>query len=69
MARYELVLPPEPVAVVAFTELVESVTDRLISGIYEPRTLADLRDTVLPRLMSGEIRLSSEAEKGAEADL
>ena len=61
MARYELALPPEPVAVVAFTELVESVTDRLISGIYEPRTLADLRK---PRLMSGEIQIDVNAGEG-----
>ena len=57
MARYELVLPPEPVAA-AFTKLTQPMTDRLISGIYESRTLSALRDVLLPRLISGEIPIN-----------
>ena len=57
MARYELALPPEPVAA-AFTELIQPMTERLIGGTYESRTLAALRDVLLPRLISGELRVS-----------
>jgi len=58
MTRYELVLPPEPVAK-AFTQRLRPMVDRVIAGIYEARTLAALRDTLLPRLLSGEIDVSA----------
>ncbi|MGQ0549621.1 MAG: restriction endonuclease subunit S [Armatimonadota bacterium] len=56
MARYELVLPLEPVAA-AFTELMQPSVDRIIAGIHESRTLAALRDTLLPKLISGALRV------------
>ena len=54
MARYEVVLPPRPVAE-AFTDQVRPLVDRIIAGIHESRTLAALRDTLLPKLISGEL--------------
>lgn len=59
MASYELVLPLETVAA-AFTELVQPLVDRIIAGIHESRTLAALRDALLPRLVSGELRVNEE---------
>lgn len=56
MARYELVLPPEPVAE-AFTGLVQPLIERIITGIHQSRTLAALRHALLPKLISGEIRV------------
>jgi type I restriction enzyme S subunit len=56
MARYELVLPPEPVAE-AFTRQVRPSVDRIIAGTHQSRTLAALRDTLLPKLISGELRV------------
>ncbi|WP_455423732.1 hypothetical protein [Chloracidobacterium validum] len=56
MARYEVVLPPEPVAK-AFTELVQPLVERIVGGIHESRTLADLRNALLPKLISGELRV------------
>ena len=61
MARYDLVLPPEPVAA-EFTRLVRPSVDRIIASIHESRTLAALRDTMLPKLISGELRVKPEAE-------
>ncbi len=55
MALYELVLPPEPVAA-AFTEMVQPAIDRIITQIHESRGLVALRDTLLPKLVSGELR-------------
>ena len=56
MARYEFVLPPKLVAK-AFTELMQSSVDRITAGIHQSHTLAALRDTLLPKLISGEIRV------------
>lgn len=54
MARYAIALPPTVVAR-AFTERMQPSFDRLVAGIHESRTLAALRDTLLPKLISGEM--------------
>ena len=57
MARYPVVLPPEKVAA-AFTSQMRVAVDRVIASIHECRTLAALRDTLLPKLISGELRVN-----------
>jgi type I restriction enzyme S subunit len=64
MARYQIVLPPQPV-VRAFNDLVRPLLDRIIGSIHQSRTLAALRDALLPRLISGELRVK-DAEKFIE---
>jgi type I restriction enzyme S subunit len=59
MARYQVVLPPEPIAA-AFNAHIKPLISRMIAGIHESRTLAALRDTLLPRLLSGELRVGEE---------
>jgi len=54
MACFPLVIPPKPVAE-AFTKQVRPAIDRIIAGIPQIRTLATLRDTLLPKLLSGEL--------------
>lgn len=54
-----------PAVLAAFSGLVSPMFDRIIASGQESRTLADLRDTLLPRLMSGELRIR-EAEKQVE---
>jgi len=61
MARYEVVLPSEPVAE-AFSKLVQPLIYLIITSIHESRTLAALRDALLPKLISGELRVK-DAEK------
>jgi len=56
MARYPIVVPPEGVAGV-FTSWIRNQVDRIIASIHESRTLAALRDTLLPKLISGELRV------------
>ena len=56
MARYGLVLPPKSVAA-RFSHLIQSSVDRIIAAIHESRTLAALRDTLLPKLISGDLRV------------
>jgi type I restriction enzyme S subunit len=64
MARYAIAVPPEPVAA-AFTNQLRPSVDRIITGIHESRTLAALRDTLLPKLISGELRVK-DAERFIE---
>lgn len=49
----------------AFEKRVSSFVERMKSSILEMRTLSSLRDTLLPKLISGEIRVG-EAEKYLE---
>ncbi len=57
MARYQIVIPPDALSN-AYTALVHPVVDRIIASIHERRTLAGLRDALLPKLLSGELRVS-----------
>jgi type I restriction enzyme S subunit len=64
MARYEAVLPPDSVAE-AFSDIVQGAVASTTTRTHQSRTLAALRDTLLPKLLSGEIR-SPEAEQAVE---
>jgi type I restriction enzyme S subunit len=64
MARYVIVVPPEQIAS-AFTDAIRPAMERIIACVHESRTLAALRDTVLPKLLSGEIRVKG-AQRFAE---
>ncbi|MCY2994331.1 MAG: restriction endonuclease subunit S [Planctomycetota bacterium] len=59
---YQIVVPKPEVAV-AFGKLVVPILHRVRRNDEENRTLADLRDVILPRLMSGELRVR-QAEQG-----
>jgi type I restriction enzyme S subunit len=56
MSRYSVVLPPSQVAA-AFNELISAYVSRITVSIHECRTLASLRDALLPKLVSGELRV------------
>ena len=55
-ASSQVVLPARP-ALAAFEDRVVPIFQCIRQSIYESRTLAALRDTLLPKLMSGEIRV------------
>lgn len=57
MSRYAVVLPPESIAT-AFNEQVQQMVEKIISNIHEVRTLAALRDTLLPQFISGQLQVS-----------
>ena len=65
MAQYKMRLPPERVAC-AFQRITRPLLDRLGDNIHATVSLAETRDLLLPKLMSGEIRLR-DAEKAMEA--
>ena len=48
--------PPDSVAL-KFRNTIECLETRIISNLRESRTLTDLRDTLLPKLISGELRI------------
>ncbi|MBC7133368.1 MAG: restriction endonuclease subunit S [Roseovarius sp.] len=66
MSAYETCLGTNEV-VAAYQRIVAPMIERIIANIHESRTLAQTRDLLLPRLMSGELRVAeAEAEKIVE---
>ena len=61
MKRYELCRPKDDVAA-EFQLLVTPILRRIVGNIHESRTLGAVRDTLLPKLMSGELRLAKAAQ-------
>ncbi len=64
--QYEIVAPADDRVWKALGDLIGPMMGRVIANAHESRTLAALRDTLLPKLISGEIRVT-EAEKAMEA--
>ena len=65
MGAYEVCLPGKSVAQ-AFENTVTPMLEQVIVNIHESKTLAHLRDLLLPKLITGEIRVR-DAEKAVEA--
>ena len=57
LSQFLLPLPPEPI-VVRFGKVVQPLFTRAGEAVRESRTLAALRDTLLPKLVSGELQVS-----------
>ena len=60
-----IICPSEEV-ITAFDLYIGPVFSKVVSNLRENQTLAELRDTLLPKLMSGEIRVK-DAERAVEA--
>jgi type I restriction enzyme, S subunit len=56
LSRYSMALPSEEVTL-AFAEVVSPVQRSIAANHVQAQTLATLRDTLLPRLISGQLRL------------
>jgi type I restriction enzyme S subunit len=65
IANYPICIPPDSV-VQAFNETVDPMLRRIKANVETASTLAKLRDTLLPRLISGKLRLP-EATEAVEA--
>ena len=57
----DCIFPPAPLTQ-AFDRTVTPLLAQIRANLHQSRTLATLRDTLLPKLLSGELRPSSEAE-------
>ena len=60
-------LVPSSAAVEAFLAIASPLFGRLVSNEQQAQTLSSLRDTLLPRLISGQLRLPDIADGKAEA--
>lgn len=58
LAAAKVLVPSRPL-LGAMTRIVEPLVDRIIANRVQSRTLAELRDTLLPKLLSGELSVSS----------
>jgi type I restriction enzyme S subunit len=67
MAAYPVVLPKPEIAQ-RFTGIVRPMVDRIRASIFEQATLAALRDALLPKLISGELRVAEAERIGASVD-
>jgi type I restriction enzyme, S subunit len=56
LAAYEVVVPPNEITE-QFHSLIEPMIARILANVEQAQTLATLRDTLLPRLISGQLRL------------
>ncbi|MCE4363935.1 restriction endonuclease subunit S [Xanthomonas hortorum] len=56
MSRYAIALPPESIAF-EFNQHIQRMTEKIVSNIHESQALIQLRDTLLPKLLSGELRV------------
>lgn len=66
MRTYPMVMPNDTIAD-AFQSVCEPMIDRILANIEENRTLAQTRDLLLPKLMSGEIRVGDVASEELSA--
>ena len=57
ISSFAVVIPSMPIAE-KFTLLIQPIIDRIHSNLQESRTLATLRDTLLPKLLSGELSVA-----------
>ena len=56
MARYKVALPHESIAA-EFNQHIKAASNEITTKIHESKSLAQLRDTLLPKLISGELRV------------
>jgi type I restriction enzyme S subunit len=64
VASYQAVVPSEPL-LDRFHEIADGIYSRIRANSMQAQTLATLRDTLLPRLISGQIRLADVVEADA----
>jgi type I restriction enzyme S subunit len=56
LARVPIVVPPDKI-LCAFNQVAQPFSDRVISADAQTETLVSLRDTLLPKLISGDLRV------------
>ena len=62
MSTYELCMPTDAIAS-EFQRVVSPMLEQIVRNVHESRTLAVLRDTLLPKLVSGELRVNQSKMK------
>ena len=62
MSEYRVCLPSAH-AVQAFQDAVQPMIDGIVANVHGSHTLAALRDALLPKLISGEMRVNTRDAK------
>ena len=57
LGSFKVALPPKSIAG-AFSRLIQPMLEQITANLFQSRTLATLRDTLLPKLLSGELKVS-----------
>ena len=57
ISSFKVAIPPEPIAA-AFTRLIQPMLSSIRANLHQSGTLATLRDTLLPKLLSGELSVT-----------
>ena len=65
LGHFRVAVPPRPIAE-AFGRAVKPRFARASAAVRESRTLAVMRDALLPRLISGQLRVKPEAHIAVE---
>ena len=65
LAEYPICIPPEVLSA-NFSDTIKPLVARMMANVHHAQTLAALRDTLLPRLISGQLRLPEAAAVIAE---
>ncbi|MCY3793236.1 MAG: restriction endonuclease subunit S [Gammaproteobacteria bacterium] len=65
MGQYPICIPPDQLAL-AYQEAMQPILARIVANIHLSHTLAQIRDILLPKLISGEISIA-DAETAVEA--
>ncbi|HLP98667.1 MAG TPA: restriction endonuclease subunit S [Sideroxyarcus sp.] len=66
LANYRIVIPPNEL-VLAFEGIVSSLFDPIPENVHQAKELAETRDTLLPRLMSGRLCIPQTIKLNEEA--
>lgn len=56
ISRFSVLIPPDPVAS-AFSDMINPLIEQVLVNVHEERQLIELRDLLLPRLLSGALRV------------
>jgi type I restriction enzyme S subunit len=66
LRQLPMLAPPRPI-IDAFAKIAEALVGRITASAQEALTLATLRDTLLPKLISGELRIADAEQRIAAA--
>lgn len=58
LSAADIVIPTEKI-IQLFNEILNPIEEKLLSNVYETRTLTQIRDSLLPKLMTGKIEIQA----------
>ncbi|MFP3265381.1 MAG: restriction endonuclease subunit S [Acidilobus sp.] len=64
LANLKIIIPQPPSIIENFNKFVKPIFEKIILNLEEIATLRSIRDALLPKLLSGEIRVKVDVEKG-----